>query len=44
MSGDFGQFFLGTEVDGEGGGMLVEESREPGLIFCRIGPAEASFD
>ena len=44
VSGDFAHFFLSAEVDGEGGGMLVQENREPVLIFCRRGPAEAGFD
>lgn len=44
VSGDFGHFFSGAEMDGEGGGVLIEEGWEPGLIFCRIRPAEASFD
>ena len=44
MGGDFAHFFLSAEVDGEGGGVLLQESGEPGLVFFGIGPAEAGFD
>ena len=31
-------------MDGEGGGVLVEEHREPLAEFVGVAPAEAGFD
>ena len=44
MGGNFGHFFFGAEVDGEGGGVFGEEDGEPSLIFFRVSVAKAGFD
>ena len=44
MGGDFAHFLAGAKVDGEGGGLLLEQSGEPCLVLVGAGPAEAGFD
>lgn len=44
MGGDFAHFFLSAEVDGDGGGVFLQQSGKPGLIFFGVRPAEAGFN
>ena len=44
MSGNFGHFFFGAEMDGECGGVFGEEDGKPLAIFAGLTPAEASLN